>query len=134
MKERLIQFMQGRYGAYGADAFTKFLMGAAVVFMVLSVFTDVRGSSLLVILLLIYAYFRLLSKNYAKRQAENQAYLRYTYSLRQKLGRQKSMMGLKKGHHIYKCPSCRQKVRVPKGKGKIAVRCPKCKTEFIKRS
>lgn len=29
------------------------------------------------------------------------------------------------------CPSCDQRTRVPKGKGKIKVKCKKCEEEFI---
>ena len=35
---------------------------------------------------------------------------------------------------IFRCPKCHQMIRVPKGRGKIAIRCPKCKFEFIRRS
>ena len=34
----------------------------------------------------------------------------------------------------FRCPNCKQKVRVPKGKGTIEIRCPKCNTKFIKRT
>lgn len=37
-------------------------------------------------------------------------------------------------HRIYKCPTCGQKVRVPKGKGKISIHCPNCNCNFIKRT
>ena len=39
-----------------------------------------------------------------------------------------------KEYHIYKCPNCKQKLRVPRGRGRIAIRCRKCGTEFIKKS
>ena len=47
---------------------------------------------------------------------------------------QKNLLAQRKTHQIYKCPTCRQKIRVPKGKGKIEIRCPKCQTRFIKKS
>ena len=34
----------------------------------------------------------------------------------------------------YRCPSCKQMVRLPKGKGKIIVTCPSCHHKFEKRT
>lgn len=39
-----------------------------------------------------------------------------------------------KNHKIFQCGKCGQMIRVPKGKGKIAITCPSCKQEFIKRT
>ena len=34
----------------------------------------------------------------------------------------------------YRCPKCRQKLRVPRGRGRIQISCPRCGTQFIKKS
>ena len=33
-------------------------------------------------------------------------------------------------HKFFTCPNCRNRLRVPAGKGKIAITCPKCGTRF----
>lgn len=138
MKEKMIRFMQGRYGAYGADAFTKFLLAAGLI--VIFVSSAFRGKSVSLFCyalgwaLVIYCYFRLLSKNVTKRYAENQAFLSRTSTIRGFFQKQRSIWQQRKVYHIYKCPGCKQKIRIPKGKGKIEIRCPKCNTTFIKKS
>lgn len=135
MRERLARFMQGRYGV---DQFTNFLIILALVLMVLRMFVpglQVRSVlNMAGILLLMYAYFRILSKNHYKRYAENERYMKYYNKVRFFFARKKNHMEQRKTHRIYKCPSCKQAIRVPKGKGKIAITCPKCRTEFIRRS
>lgn len=134
MREKLMRFMQGRYGSYGPDSLNKFLLTTAMITMLLSMFT--RWNLLYVIALaaLIYSYFRTLSKNYSKRYAENQMFLKSTEGIRRFYNKKINEMRQRKTHHIYKCPSCKQKIRIPKGKGKISIKCPKCSTEFIKKS
>lgn len=130
MKEKLYRFMQGRYGN---DQFNRFLMAVTVICFVLSLF-GLRPFYVLGIVFFVYTYFRMLSRNRYKRSAENSAYLKYEYKVKQKISVFMRDMKQRKTHHIYKCPSCRQKIRIPRGKGKIEVRCPKCGQTFIKRS
>ena len=40
----------------------------------------------------------------------------------------------KKQYKILKCPKCKQKLRVPRGKGKITVTCKRCSHEFHAKS
>lgn len=135
MRERLARFMQGRYGV---DQFSNFLIILALILMVLEFFLPfsyVRsGLNSIGLLLIVYAYFRILSRNHYKRYAENERYMKYHNKVRFFLARKKSHMEQRRTHRIYKCPSCKQSIRVPKGKGKIAITCPKCRTEFIRRS
>ncbi len=130
MREKIYRFMQGRYGS---DGLNRFLMILALVLMVLSVF-GVPFSYLLGIVCMVYAYFRMFSRNIYKRQMENSAYMKYEYKVKQKIATWKRDMKQRKTHHIYRCPSCKQKIRIPRGRGRIEIRCPKCSQTFIKRS
>ena len=127
--------MQGRYGL---DQFSKaLLIGGLIVVLLSSFFAGGRAGSLFYLLgwiLIIYCYFRIFSKNVSKRYAENQKYLAKTYKIRTYIQQQKNSLAQRKAYHIYKCPGCKQKIRIPKGKGKIEIRCPKCGTTFIKKS
>lgn len=135
MMERFRRFMMGRYGV---DSFSKFLLLAGVIMAFISSLTKFSILYVLGWICLLYSYFRVFSKNYAKRAAENQKYLQITAKISSKFS------GLKRGtknhtakdpyHRIFKCPGCKQKIRVPSRKGKIEIRCPKCGRTFIKRS
>lgn len=137
MKEKFTKFMQGRYGV---DSLAKFTMGVALVCIVLAMFLGIKWPSLgsvldtLGLVSIIYTYFRILSRNIQKRYEENQKYLDATYKLRVRFAKEKNLMAQRKTNHIYTCPGCGQKIRIPRGKGKIEIDCPKCHTKFIKRS
>lgn len=130
MKEKLYRFMMGRYGN---DQFNRFLMILAMICCVLSLFR-VPGVYLIGLLCLVYVYFRMLSRNTYKRSLENNKYLQCEYKVKRWFSGLKRDMHQRRTHHIYRCPSCRQKIRIPRGKGKIEIRCPKCGQTFIKKS
>lgn len=125
-RDKIQRFM---YGRYGNDKFNSFLMIAALVAIVASWFLG-RIFYLLAVGLLVYGYFRMFSKNYAKRSAENAIYLKVTYRIRGIFARYKKMWQQRKTHKFFKCPTCRQQIRVPKGHGRVQVTCPKCRTNF----
>ena len=131
MREKFARFMSGRYGA---DQLSRFMVTAALVIMVINLFLGWGILSILVLALLVLCYFRMFSRNYQKRYEENLRYTQATARYRYWLSKQKDLWKQRKVYHIYRCPSCKQKVRVPRGKGKIIVTCPKCHTEFQKRS
>lgn len=147
MREKITRFMQGRYGV---DEFSRFLTGFSFVWIVLELITRNRLFEIFFWVTVIYLYYRILSRNYGKRQQENSKYLTLRYRFVSKwnqlvhpngyqtksnrIDKWKKEMQQRKMYHIYKCPGCGQKIRIPRGKGKIAVTCPKCRTEFIKRS
>ncbi|MGM9947529.1 hypothetical protein [Floccifex sp.] len=123
-KNKMIQFMQGRYGN---DAFNQALFVIALILVVVQLFVKNILLSSLVLILLIYINYRTLSRNIVARQLENDRYLRLVkpYQLQWQY---------RKTHKVFRCKQCKQIIRVPKGKGTIEVTCPKCKTKITKRT
>ena len=135
MKEKLRQFMIGRYGV---DDLSRAQIIVSMVLLLVSTFLSAffRVNILywLGLALLIYSYFRILSRNVSKRYEENQRYLNAKYRAVVKKNNLKQRWAQRSTYRFFKCPQCKQTVRVPKGRGKICITCPKCKTEFIKKS
>lgn len=74
-------FMQGRYGERGMDEFGRFLNIATIVFILLSmIFRKVGIFYWIALALLIYEYYRILSRDFAKRRRENDRYLQIRYN------------------------------------------------------
>lgn len=141
MRERMARFFVGRNGV---DQLARFFLYVALILVIITLFTNNAILYLLSMGCLIYSYFRMMSRNVTKRYYENQKYLQMTAGVRNHFRGVKSKAQYKKSKHaydkeqrkiykIYYCPSCRQKIRVPKGKGKICITCPKCQMEFIRR-
>ena len=135
MREKLQRFMNGRYGA---DELGKALNTLALVFLIISLFSGMLPVLSIFycagIILMIYTCYRMFSKNVSKRYEENQKYMTARYRAVTKREARKKRWAQRDTYRFFKCPDCKQTVRVPKGRGKICITCPKCKREFIKKS
>ena len=131
MREKLRRFMTGRYGV---DQLSRLYLVLTLVLLVLSMITKLPIFYGLAIILLIYMYYRMFSKNTTKMYAQNQKYLNMRYQIVVKWNNAKKHFAQRKEYRFYRCPKCHQKVRVPRGKGNICITCPKCRNEFIKKS
>lgn len=78
--------------------------------------------------------FRMFSKDVSKRRLENYKFAMLFSPIYSKLKNTQKRLKDSKTHKFYKCPKCNQKLRVPKGKGKIVVTCTKCGTKFNKQT
>jgi len=119
----LQRFMAGRYGTDRLN--TVSLVVALTCSLLSTVFKGgIPGLILwaLSYLLMGLAIFRCLSRNKAKRYQENRRFLLFIDRIRDRKNR------------YFICPKCRQTVRVPRGKGKIAITCPKCRERFERRT
>ena len=138
---KMAQFFSGRTGV---DALGRTVTWAALILMVLTMITHSNIPYLLGMACLVYSIWRMLSKNYQKRYYENQKFLEKTAGIRRKFSgvpyklktfipRAKANYQQRKIYAIFKCPSCKQKLRAPRGRGKIQVTCSKCHAQFIKK-
>ena len=121
---------QMMYGRYGTDDFSKCLLGITLILLILSLFSKAPIFYILALVCLVYTYFRMFSRDFDKRRAENEKYLSVTANIRKKARIGKRRFTERKDYRFFKCPSCGQEVRVPKGKGHIRITCPKCRTQF----
>ncbi len=122
-KMALMRFMQGRYGT---DRLNNLILGIGLALCLLSMLMPFAWLVLLLTglsyLFMGIAVFRCLSRNTYKRYRENRRYLAFLTRVKDR------------EHKYFSCPKCRQSVRVPKGKGKIAISCPQCREKFIKKT
>ncbi len=123
INRRARHFMTGRYGT---DKMNMGLLGAGLVLCLAAMIIRIPQVDLALTALsyglMFWAIFRTFSRNTYKRYQENRRYLRFLERIKDR------------EHRYFDCPRCRQPVRVPRGKGKIAITCPKCKEQFIKKT
>lgn len=124
------RFMAGRYGG---DQFGRFLSGASLVLLLLGLFFhDIFYW--LGLAVLVYSYFRIFSRDHAGRRAENEWYLARSAGARHRMGLLRQRWALRRTYRYFRCPHCRQELRVPRGRGRISITCPKCGMQFIRRA
>lgn len=114
------------YGRYGHDKLNRVILTAGLVMSLVTLVMPFKLLGLALTLgaygLLIWSLFRCFSRNHYKRYQENRRYLLMMDRIKDKQNR------------YFDCPKCHQTVRVPRGKGKIAITCPKCREKFVKKT
>ena len=131
MREKFRQFMIGRYGTDGLNQFLSF---ASIVMLLLSLLTRFSLFTWVGAVLLVLCYYRSLSRNISKRTDENYRYYAIKDRVDSKFRGLKEQWANRRVYHYYRCPQCHQKLRVPRGRGRIQISCPRCGTQFIKKS
>lgn len=127
----LQNFMLGRYGP---DELGKTLLGASLLVMVISMFWSITWLVYLGYFLFFAALFRFCSKNFSRRRAENDRFIGYWWPVRTRVSDFLKRLFGTKGYRYYRCPSCKNMLRVPKNKGRVQITCPKCGERFIKKT
>ena len=125
-------------GRYGNDQLNLALIIASLVCGFLTFFTfgiaDAVFSLLQLALLAIWC-IRAFSRKHYNRSLENQKFLRIWRAFKEK---NKGLFAFfarlaDRKHKYFKCPNCKSRLRVPRGRGNITVTCPRCKNKFDKK-
>lgn len=131
LRNTLMQFMVGRYGT---DKLNNFLMVCYLILWVMSLF--VRGAVagtilyLLTLALVVLVFFRMLSRNIPKRQAENERFLRWWSRISPWFRRQRDRIRDIRRWRYRQCPYCKAHLRLPIRRGRRTVTCPRCHSPF----
>lgn len=134
MRERLARFMAGRNGN---DQLNIFLLIVDVVLLLIAgIFAQSIGKFIypLVIVLLVYIYFRMFSRNVYRRREENGKFIRLKFKVSAALRVRRERWVQRRDYKFFTCPSCKTTLRVPRGHGKIKIVCRKCGNSFTGRS
>ena len=117
------------YGRYGWDPLNLFLLILGLILYVVDLFVHSSLLYVLYFVCIVLAIFRMLSKNYARRRAENTKFMTLAgpairwFKLRRTIHRDRE-------HRYFKCPNCGQQLRAPRGKGKLSITCRNCGVSF----
>ena len=134
MRQKFAKFM---YGRNGADDLSRFLSYVSIVLLLLSMFLSDFIQTVLfffALIMIVYTYFRVFSKNLAARRAENAKFCGFKQRFSNWFKLRREMWKQRKEFKFFKCPSCRAVLRVPRGKGTLRIVCKKCGTAFEKKT
>ncbi len=125
LRDRITRLLAGRNGfdRLGQDLFYFY-----VVLLLAGLFW--KPLYYLTLVLAVYIFFRIFSRNLVARQREN---ARYWEKRRQTTGwflLQKKKRKERKTFRYRTCPHCRATLRLPNRKGRHTVTCPKCHRDF----
>jgi phage FluMu protein Com len=127
LREKLIRFM---YGRYGADQLYYALF--AVYFILLLINAFVRSPFLVMLEwgALAWMMFRALSRNISKRQKENALFLKFWKPIQTECLLLFRRFREIKTYRFRKCPQCNTVLRLKRKTGKLMVKCPRCQNRF----
>ena len=126
----LSRFMAGRYGN---DQLNLALMVAYLALYLISILTHFTILYWVALVLVLVSLFRCFSRKIERRRAENTRYLQLIRPLQRSFKTFRTRVK-DRDHRYFKCPNCKQQMRVPRGKGRITVHCRTCGTTFEEKS
>lgn len=133
-------------GRYGNDHLNRALSIVTIVLVLIGMFlprNSIAGLALSAIsmVLIVWMIVRMFSRNFSARAAENAKFLVWWTPLKNKLraffggsyartARHNPTFAERRKYKYFLCTQCAQRLRVPRGKGKLRVTCTRCGNKF----
>ena len=136
-RKQAYKFQQFMIGRYGIDKlWSVLLIFFFVITLLANAFYKVSkityyAIEIMALVLVVFAIFRVFSKNIEARRAENAKWLKFENSVKGFFKFQNDKFKQRKTHKFVKCKGCKKTLRLPRHKGKINVTCPHCHTQFV---
>lgn len=129
---KMQRFMTGRYGG---DQLNMALIVLALVFSILSSFTPFGWiGSILSTLLLVWAIFRMFSRNTSKRFGENYKFLKIWNPVKNWFQWLWLSIRYCNKNRYFLCPKCGRIACIPKKTGKVTITCKGCKHKYDRKA
>lgn len=120
------KFAQGRYGH---DALYYVLLVTGTILWGIGLIAVQLGWMIVGMGLIVWAFYRALSRNIAARKKEDIVLLTAWNRVKGWFRLQRDR--IRDREHVYaKCPNCRAILRLPRQKGKHTATCPRCRNRF----
>ena len=118
------------YGRYGTDQLTNAVLWVYLALFAVNLFVNSPIISLIAMAIIVWSFFRMLSRNVYARNKENLMFLsvkrKFKAFFKLNFDRVRDVR-----HKVYKkCPHCRAVVRLPRKGGKHSATCPACRSRF----
>ena len=119
---------------YGSDELNRFLNIIVLLLCLISFIPYLRFLWLFAFALMMYTTYRTFSRNIYKRRRELEKFLSIKAKQQKKKNFKKLVRRERKEFLYFKCPHCKEYLRVPRGRGKILVTCRVCKRKIDKKT
>ena len=120
---RIFEFMSGRNGN---DQLGLALLVVALILNIIFRMTGMYLLGIAAMVLVLIVLYRMFSRDLAKRREENRRFLSLWSDAKRSFAEWRLRRSQSRDYKFFVCPGCHNRLRVPRGKGKIIVTCPKC--------
>lgn len=127
LRDKITRWMYNRYG-FDKLSYVLFIVYGALV--LINIFIRSELMNFVMVLIIVYILFRLMSKNTTKRRMENDHFIKYLNLMKGLLQLNKRRIVEMKIYRFRRCPDCKTVLRLKRKIGTHKVECPRCHREL----